>query len=260
MRTAVVLPAPFGPSTPRIAPAGTSRSSPSSATVVAESLGQALRLDHRAVVHGSFLTGRQASHVPDPRSLPSRSSSKIRACVSELSRCPRNAVSRPAGAASTAPARLDPRAHPRHRARAVQRAGLRQDVAARDRRAARRHQGGALLPLRAQGGHPAGAAPAPARARPRHARPARRARGDRDAARPGRSCWTSSSISVWPTASCSSSTSATRAPSRARAQRAPPGRATRISSSGCAGFLANPAIPLAQRVRMACSFGAVSAR
>src|SRR4030095_10786300 len=33
MRTAVVLPAPFGPSTPRIAPAGTRRSSPSRATV-----------------------------------------------------------------------------------------------------------------------------------------------------------------------------------------------------------------------------------
>src|ERR1700722_13474611 len=34
MRIAVVLPAPFGPSMPRIAPAGTSRSSPSSASVV----------------------------------------------------------------------------------------------------------------------------------------------------------------------------------------------------------------------------------
>src|SRR6185312_8475854 len=33
MRTAVVLPAPFGPSTPRMAPRGTSRSSPASATV-----------------------------------------------------------------------------------------------------------------------------------------------------------------------------------------------------------------------------------
>src|SRR6185437_14555368 len=33
MRTAVVVPAPFGPSTPRMAPRGTSGSSPASATV-----------------------------------------------------------------------------------------------------------------------------------------------------------------------------------------------------------------------------------
>ena len=63
--------------------------------------------------------------------------------------------------------RVDPRADPRHRPRAVHHPGLRQDVAAPDRRTAGLHQGGDLLPLRQQGRHPDGAAPAPPRVRAR---------------------------------------------------------------------------------------------
>ena len=44
--------------------------------------------------------------------------------------------------------------HPGRCPGAVRRAGLREDLAARDRRAARRHQGGAVLPLQDQGRHP----------------------------------------------------------------------------------------------------------
>ena len=60
-----------------------------------------------------------------------------------------------------------PGAHPRHRPRAVHRPGVREDVAASDRRAAGVHQGGDLLPLRQQGRHPHGPPPAAPRVRPR---------------------------------------------------------------------------------------------
>ena len=51
MRTAVVLPAPLGPSTPRIEPAGTSRSMPARATVSPNRL-VTLGVDHRILRHG----------------------------------------------------------------------------------------------------------------------------------------------------------------------------------------------------------------
>ena len=51
IRTAVVLPAPFGPSMPRIEPAGTSRSIPSSATVSPKRLVRPCGVDHRIVCH-----------------------------------------------------------------------------------------------------------------------------------------------------------------------------------------------------------------
>ena len=74
--------------------------------------------------------------------------------------------------AATPAAGLDPHPHPQHPRphprcgpRPLHRAGLRRHEPQRDRRAARRHQGRALLPLRVQGRHPHGAPHAPARVR-----------------------------------------------------------------------------------------------
>src|SRR5689334_20071745 len=62
--------------------------------------------------------------------------------------------------------RMDPAGTCRSIPGPVHRAGLRQDLAAPDRRAARLHPGRDLLSLRRQGRHPGGAAPAAARAGP----------------------------------------------------------------------------------------------
>ena len=102
--------------------------------------------------------------------------------------------------------RRHPPAHPRRVGRALRGAGLRRHLAPRDRRAPRRHQGRALLPLLQQGPDPAGVA----RARRRgHRRAAAAARGRRAAARSGPTRWRGSSTSSSPTSPSSDSSPAT---------------------------------------------------
>ena len=57
MRTAVVLPAPLGPSTPSTVPRGTARSTPCSAFVCPKCLDEALGLDHQVSCHAPSLRG-----------------------------------------------------------------------------------------------------------------------------------------------------------------------------------------------------------
>ena len=91
MRTAVLLPAPFGPSTPRIAPLGTSRSSPLSATVEPYRLTRPCASIITSFIRRGFLTGRQA-RTSSPWFLTNRLSSKIRNC--ERAALPRRATPR----------------------------------------------------------------------------------------------------------------------------------------------------------------------
>ena len=112
----------------------------------------------------------------------------------------------------TAATAVHPRAHSRCGPRPLHRAGLRRHQPAGDRRAAGRHQGGPLLPLRVQGGHPHGPAHAPARVR--QETPSQAWATSRSPSSCGASCSTRSSTRCWPSARSSSCTSGTRPPSR----------------------------------------------
>ena len=147
-----------------------------------------------------------------------------------------------------------PPAHPRCGARPLHRAGLRRHQPAADRRAAGRHQGGPLLPLRIQRGHPHGAAHAPARLR--SGRPGADRGGAGHAGAVGASCSTRSSARCWPSARSSSCTSATRPPWRSCTARTTT-PSTRTSRTSSAGSWATSRVPLRDRVRMAASFGVV---
>ena len=139
-------------------------------------------LDHR--LSGHRPPRLSSVYLPHGKCITYRSSSSIAVVTARRGRHHRHRGRSPvADAGTVCRAGHHQGADPRRRTRPLHRAGLRQDVAAPDRREAGVLQGGALLPLRQQGRHPDGAAPAPARARQGvPGGPGRRALGPR---RPG---------------------------------------------------------------------------
>ena len=154
---------------------------------------------------------------------------------------------------------VDARADPRHRARAVHRAGLRQDLAARHRRAARRPpRPRSTTTSSARRTSSSSSICASTRSGARHStssaeledgQAARRrvAGADRPLHRPGhRQPRARPAAPAQPQRARGSSTNNERHRPR-----------TTTSSSSSAASSQSPAIPLAQRVRMACSIGAI---